>query len=132
VTVPGFAVGDESVVTGDPDGDGLPTYLELELGTDPANADTNGDGLLDGAAVRSGHSATNLDMDGDGLSNATERLRGLDPFRVDSDGDTVGDATDAFPLDPTRTTAPSPDPNDHTPPVITLTEPLNAIPIPPL
>lgn len=51
---------------------------------------------------------------------------GTDPFNPDTDGDTVNDGTDAFPLDPTRSTAPSPDPEDTTPPTITLTEPTSA------
>jgi hypothetical protein len=43
-----------------------------------------------------------------------------------TDGDTVVDGADCFPLDPTRSACPQADPNDHTPPVITLTEPTNA------
>ena len=65
-------------------------------------------------------------MDGDGVTNAVEAIRGTDPFRVDTDEDGVNDGTDAFPLDPTRSQAPPPDPNDHTPPVINLVEPTNA------
>jgi alpha-tubulin suppressor-like RCC1 family protein len=132
IRVPNFSVGDETWLTGDPDGDGLPTWRELELGTDPLNADTNGDGILDGAAIAAGLSATNLDMDGDGVPNAVERAQGTDPFRADTDGDGVADGVDAFPLDPTRWQAPAPDPNDHTAPTIALIEPTTAIPIPPL
>ena len=54
---------------------------------------------------------------------------GTDPFRVDTDGDGVSDLADAFPLDATRWLAPVVDPNDHTPPVITLTYPTSARPI---
>lgn len=32
----------------DSDGDGLPDFLEIEIGTDPFNPDTSGDGYLDG------------------------------------------------------------------------------------
>jgi len=90
------------------------------------NADTNGDGIPDGVAIKSGISATNLDMDGDGVSNAVELARGTDPFLADTDGDGVNDGQDCFPLDPSRWQCPAPDPNDHTPPTITLQEPTNA------
>jgi hypothetical protein len=46
--------------------------------------------------------------------------------RTGSCGDSVSDLTDVYPLDPTRSQAPSADPNDHTPPTITLTRPSNA------
>jgi len=36
----------------------------------------------------------------------------------------------AFPLDPTRWELPGSDPNDHTAPVINLTEPINATLLP--
>jgi hypothetical protein len=42
---------------------------------------------------------------------------------IDSDGDGVPDGQDAYPYDPLRSTASSPNPNDHTPPTIILTEP---------
>jgi alpha-tubulin suppressor-like RCC1 family protein len=132
VQVPAFSLANETWLTSDQDGDGLPTWRELEIGTDPLNPDTNGDGILDGAAIAAGISATNLDMDGDGVPNAVERTNGTDPFRADTDGDGVADGVDAFPLDPTRSTAPTPDPNDHTAPTITLIEPTSAVPIPPL
>src|SRR5574341_2635794 len=73
------------------DGDGLATFQELALGTDPANPDTNGDGIPDGAEVAAGMSATNLDMDGDTIANAVEIGQGTDPFRADTDGDGVPD-----------------------------------------
>jgi hypothetical protein len=122
-----YALGNTSGASDDPDGDGLTNAEERALGTDPYNADTNGDGISDGAAVASGKSPTNPDMDGDGLQNAAERAIGTDPFNPDTDGDTYNDAVDAFPLDPTRWNAPAPTPGDTTPPVITLTEPTNAV-----
>jgi alpha-tubulin suppressor-like RCC1 family protein len=131
IKVPSLSLTTADWVTSDQDGDGLATWRELELGTDPRNADTNGDGLLDGAAVNSGQSATNSDMDGDGVANAVERTNGTDPFRVDSDGDTVNDATDAFPLDPSRWLPLEPTPGDTTPPIIVLIYPSSAILIPP-
>jgi alpha-tubulin suppressor-like RCC1 family protein len=110
----------------DPDGDGLPTPLEGPAGCDPYNFDSNGDGLLDGAAVGAGLSCSDLDMDDDGVQNLLERARGTDPFRPDTDDDGSNDAADCFPLDPTRWVCPPSDPNDHTPPIITLTSPTNA------
>jgi hypothetical protein len=78
----------------DSDGDGLPDYLEILLGTNPNNADTDGDGLPDGWEVRYGlnplrtdgrHGASG-DFDNDGISNLLEYQQGSDP----SDG-VVGD-----------------------------------------
>jgi hypothetical protein len=71
-------------------------------------------------------SATDPDMDDDGVLNGAERAQGTDPFNADTDGDTVNDGDDDFPLDPTRDTAPAYDPEDSTPPTITLDEPTNA------
>jgi hypothetical protein len=122
----GFALGSGICGGCDPDGDGLTNDEEWAHGTDPWNADTNSDGLSDGFAVRAGLSATNPDMDSDGIPNAVELLNGTNPLNPDTDGDGVADGTDCFPLDPTRYLCLSPDPNDHTPPVITLAEPLNA------
>jgi hypothetical protein len=122
----GFVLGNSGGYNDDPDGDGLSTRAERDLGTDPYNPDTNGDGIPDGVAVRSGVSATNPDMDGDGVVNATERTNGTNPFVADTDGDGVNDGADCFPLDSTRTTCPPPVQGDTTPPNITLTEPTNA------
>src|SRR5262249_40660244 len=125
--VAGFALVDNAFLAGDQDQDGLPTWREYQLGTDPLSADTDGDGLPD--AVDAGASGSDLDPDGDGLSNVVEAQLGTDPYAVDTDGDGVADGADAFPLDPTRSQAPVPDPTDHTPPVITLTYPTNARPV---
>jgi hypothetical protein len=70
------------------------------------------------------------DTDGDGINDFEEITRGTDPTRTDTDGDGVSDATDAFPLDSTRSSIPSPDPMDTTPPTIILDEPAEATPIP--
>jgi hypothetical protein len=63
------------------------------------------------------------------VPNAFKIAHGLDPFKSDTDGDGVSDLLDAYPLDPTRSVKPPPDPADTTPPVITLTYPTNARPV---
>ena len=62
--------------------------------------------------------------------NWLEIAKGTDPSRADSDGDGVSNLNDAFPLDPTRSMAPSANPSDTTPPIITLKEPVSARPVP--
>jgi alpha-tubulin suppressor-like RCC1 family protein len=127
VKLASFSLVSADWLIGDQDGDGLATWRELELGTEPLNADSNDDGLLDGAAVTSRESATNTDMDADGVTNVTERTNGTDPFRADSDDDGVNDAADAFPLDPSRSQPLQPTPGDTTPPCIVLIYPTNAV-----
>jgi alpha-tubulin suppressor-like RCC1 family protein len=127
VALAGLTLSNNAYLFGDLDGDGVANYAERLLGTDPTDADMNDDGVFDGDALESGLSATNLDMDGDGVANATERANGTDPFRVDTDGDGTNDGADCFPLDLTRWNCPPPIPGDTTPPVITLTEPTNAV-----
>ncbi len=67
---------DDSTIV-DTDGDGLSDALEIELGTDPNDADSDDDGVLDGLEPNPAS-----DTDGDGLINA------LDP---DSDDDGLTD-----------------------------------------
>ncbi len=127
--VPGFKLAENAFLAGDQDNDGLPTWREYQLGTDPLSADTDGDGIPDGADVLSGDAATDLDPDHDGLPTVLEVQLGTDPYNSDTDGDGVADGADAYPLDPTRWEASAPDPNDHTPPVITLIYPSSARPV---
>jgi hypothetical protein len=124
--VPGFSVVSNAWLTTDEDHDGLTAWREWLAGTDPYNPDTNGNGLLDGLEESDTVSALNPDSDGDGLSNAAELLLGTDPYVGDTDGDGVVDGVDAFPLDPTRSAMPPPNPLDTTPPIIILTEPTTA------
>jgi alpha-tubulin suppressor-like RCC1 family protein len=121
-----LALGSNDWLEEDDDGDALLNYQEFQHGTDPLNPDTNGDGIPDGLEITSGKSATSRDMDGDGLTNAKEAELGTDPFNPDTDGDGTNDGEDCFPLDPTRSACPTPNPNDQTPPDITLTEPVDA------
>jgi hypothetical protein len=60
---------------------------------------------------------------------SSKRCSARTPFVTDTDGDTVSDLLDDCPLDPTRTQRPALDPNDTTPPVITLTRPASARPV---
>jgi alpha-tubulin suppressor-like RCC1 family protein len=129
VLVSGLLVADNSWLAGDADGDGLSNATEYRIGTDPLNPDTNGDGVSDGVELATGRLPFAPDVDGDGLANSLERQIGTDPFNPDTDGDGVLDGADCFPLDSTRSTCAS-DPNDHTPPVITVLEPSNAVPLP--
>ncbi|HEX7122900.1 MAG TPA: chitobiase/beta-hexosaminidase C-terminal domain-containing protein [Gemmatimonadaceae bacterium] len=131
VLIPDLRLADNDWLAADLDGDGVPTWREYELGTDPLDADTNDDGVHDGASADSALESANPDSDGDGLTNAAEGQLGTNPFAADSDDDGVTDAIDAFPLDPSRSERPAPNPADTTPPSITLTEPVSARPIPP-
>jgi len=130
VTASGLLLADNAFLAGDADSDDLATWREYLLGTDPLNADSNGNGIMDGHDDASGASPADPDIDDDGVTNWTERANGTDPFRADTDGDSVSDLNDAFPLDPTRSMAPSANPSDTTPPMVTLKEPVTARLIP--
>jgi hypothetical protein len=125
--IPGFSIAPNAWLLTDADEDGLSAWTESLLGLDPLDGDTNHNGVADGVELdATGLDPLNPDSDADGLTNSVEMDRGTDPFRVDSDGDGVANGADAFPLDPTRSTAPDPDPSDTTAPVITLIDPTNA------
>jgi alpha-tubulin suppressor-like RCC1 family protein len=126
----GLTLAQNAALLADPDGDGLSTWSEYLWGSDPLNPDTNGNGIPDGVEVAMGRQPAAQDSDGDGAPDSVEIAQGTDPFRADTDGDGVVDGLDAFPLDPTRSQVPTPDPNDHTPPTITLLEPPNAVLVP--
>lgn len=117
----------------DSDHDGITDGLELTVGTSPRVADAdeltndlNQDGVIDGVGAQLGYQPNQMDDDGDSISNADELLMCTNPLRADTDGDGVPDNTDAFPLDPLMSLLPA-NPQDVTPPVITLTSPWNAI-----
>ncbi|WP_135829911.1 hypothetical protein [Halorussus halobius] len=87
------------------DGDGVATYYEYALGTDPYDDDTDGDGLGDGYEVQSSLlsprstdtdddsvSDAAEDFDGDGLSTARERTVGTHLNQSDTDGDGLNDS----------------------------------------
>jgi alpha-tubulin suppressor-like RCC1 family protein len=125
VSASGLVVVDNAWLAADTDGDGLTTWEEWLLGTDPLDVDSNGNGVPDGVEPVEQGAGANADTDGDGVPDVLEHERGTDPYSPDSDQDGVGDALDAFPLDPSRSQGLVVDPTDLTPPVITLTSPGN-------
>lgn len=117
----------------DTDGDGIMDGIEVAYGLNPRvpdaddlTTDLNGDGLLDSISIQLGYVLDQTDTDGDSVSNADEILMGTNLFREDSDGDGVPDNLDPFPLDPLISAFPV-DPEDVTPPIITLTAPWYAV-----
>ncbi|RFA25347.1 hypothetical protein CAI21_19380 [Alkalilimnicola ehrlichii] len=102
---------------GDYDGDGLPNWLEYEMGYDPTLADTSGNGINDGDEDYSGNGLTNLqelhygtnpllwDTSGNGISDYDEiYVYGTDPLKLDTDGDGLPDDLEIYlgsdPTDP--------------------------------
>lgn len=88
----------------DSDEDGLPDYIEKEIGSDRYNADTDGDGLPDGYEYftlgtdpkkadsdDNGISDADEDFDEDRLTNLEEYELGTDPFSKDTDYDGLSD-----------------------------------------
>ncbi len=100
------------------DVDGLATYQEYRIGTDPLSNDTTGDGLEDGFQVLvvgtdplvndtdgDGVADAQEDPDGDGLTLLEEQEHGTHPRLNDTDGDGLTDGEevheyDTDPLDP--------------------------------
>lgn len=71
----------------DIDEDGLPNSKELQIGSDPRNADSDGDGLDDGhEAEKTKTSPVTIDTDGDGITDYEETELGLDPLNTQTDG----------------------------------------------
>jgi hypothetical protein len=128
-----FTTGDPyypSVWLLDDDNDTLNNGEELYYGTNLTLADTNADGLSDSIAIFAGFSATSLDTDADTISNAQEILNGTNPILKDSDGDGVQDNPDYFPNDPSRWLLGYPELGDVDAPLISLLEPIGAVPVP--
>ena len=98
----------------DQDLDGLPDYIEDQLGTDPLKADTDDDLLTDYIEVMIGYDPTkpdtdnngiidgNEDCDNDGLSNVYELSLGTNPVMEDTDGDHLidGDEVNIYNTNP--------------------------------
>ncbi len=77
---------------GDRDSDGLRSYLEFALGTDPVNEDSDYDGIRDGEDRWPLDPGKALDQDSDGIPDAWEITRGLSEYdsndaAMDWDGD---------------------------------------------
>jgi hypothetical protein len=69
----------------DSDGDGLPDWLEMLIGTDPQNPDSDCDGLNDFEELFVYRTnPLNADSDGDGFSDGLEVLFGSDPLDAKS------------------------------------------------
>ena len=101
---------DPSDDTRDSDGDGIPNPIEVEIGTDPFDADSDDDGLFDGEEIEPGADGwvtdpLDADTDDDGISDGEEVVSGGDgvvtrPLDPDTDGDGLPDGreTSATPL----------------------------------
>jgi hypothetical protein len=105
-----------------PGGSGL-TYLQAyQWGYNPTMYSTNGDGLSDLVNYQLGYAGSDTDINGylngsgTPMTNAQQLALGLDPFDVG--------------VNPAQPTPPATNPNDHTPPPITLTQPANATLLP--
>ena len=77
--------------TGDLDRDGLSNYREMQLGTDPLDADTDNDALSDSDELDIGTNPTLDDTDRDGLLDGLECSIGTNPLQPDSDSDGMND-----------------------------------------
>ncbi|MCL4264248.1 MAG: protein kinase [Anaerolineae bacterium] len=90
----------------DSDGDGLSNAQEVQLGTNPNNADSDNDGLDDGAEANIHFTnPMNPDSDNDGLRDGEEIGLGTFANVPDSDGDGQLDGIDP---DPLATATPTP------------------------
>lgn len=101
----------------DSDNDGLPDYLELEIGTDPFDQDSDNDDISDMIEYYIGYDPLSEDSDGngvpdpdedydkDGLTNLSELMNGTMMFSADCDFDGLNDleeiqnGTDPFKYD---------------------------------
>lgn len=93
----------------DSDNDGIPDYLEKDIGTDPQKADTDDDGLSDYEefyltgtdptvydSMAKGISDADADSDMDGLSNKEELNIKTNPLLEDTDKDGLSDGAESL------------------------------------
>ncbi|MEW5734292.1 MAG: hypothetical protein AB1921_05535 [Thermodesulfobacteriota bacterium] len=94
----------------DPDNDGLPNYVESQIGTDPNDPDSDGDGISDGDEIIQGTNPNDADTDADGTpdfndgcpsdpNKAAPGACGCGVADADTDGDGALDCEDACPAD---------------------------------
>jgi len=88
----------------DDDGDGLLTWEERLLGTDPYDDDTDYDGMNDTfefihALDPLSSADAGQDADGDQLTNAMEAALGLNPRMADTDGNGISDGDEDYDSD---------------------------------
>ena len=100
---------EESVDTElDSDGDYIPDYLEVEIGTNPNNPDSDVDGLNDYLEIMVGYDPTKADtddngiadgdedLDGDNVSNLVELSIGTEMMSEDTDCDGITDGNELY------------------------------------
>ena len=78
----------------DSDGDGLPDWYEIKIGTDPLNPDTDGDGVNDKEELERGLDPNDWDTDNDMLLDGVElgiEFGSTDPLLKDSNNDGLPD-----------------------------------------
>ncbi|SEW32175.1 Cellulose binding domain-containing protein [Ruminococcaceae bacterium KH2T8] len=92
----------------DSDGDYIPDYLEVEIGTNPNNPDTDADGLNDYLEIMVGYDPAKADtddngiadgdedFDGDNVSNLVELSIGTEMMSEDTDCDGITDGNELY------------------------------------
>ncbi len=80
----------------DLDGDGLTTFEEFTLGTNPLSADSDGDGLSDKDEIARLTNPLDPDTDQDGLTDGDEVNAGTDPTIADTDKNGVIDSLETL------------------------------------
>jgi hypothetical protein len=106
----------DPLYAGDPDGDGIPNYLDADDDNDGVSdetdvfpfdpnewADSDGDGVGDNGDSFPNDPNETEDTDGDGVGDNGDVFPEDPTESEDSDGDGVGDNGDAFPNDPNET-----------------------------
>jgi hypothetical protein len=106
----------DPLYAGDPDGDGIPNYLDADDDNDGVSdetdvfpfdpnewADSDGDGVGDNGDAFPNDPNETEDSDGDGVGDNGDAFPEDPNETEDSDGDGVGDNGDAFPNDPNET-----------------------------
>jgi hypothetical protein len=82
----------------DSDGDGVPDYYEIYMGTNPSDGESGNTILtmMTTPGILEETSILEQDSDGDGLNNEDELAYGTDPFSEDTDDDGISDYDEVF------------------------------------